>query len=221
MFGPEVDDKDVEVLDFSDDYNINETTENIFDSSNYDYNIRATANNDFKKIDDLDDFNYDIESNSSFKFNDGDIKSANNASSKSNSDDIKELNDLRNRLLIHSQEEYSKKEINYEPFFDGYRLSEPGEKDIYVKINTTDKFNIRQINEIDINELEFYDNSQIQSEGQSNGRSLTKSTAIGRAFADNYNFDYKNGFTNILFFIFRAGLSVGVVFMVILNFFIK
>ena len=140
---------------------------------------------------------------------------------KSNSDNIKELNDIRNRLLIQSQEKYSNKEISYEPFFDGYRLSEPETRDIYVKINTTDKFNIHQINEIDINELVAYDNSQNTSSlsgGENKGRSLTKSTAVGRAMSFD---DSQAAFTNILFFIFLAGLSVGVVFMVALNIFIK
>ena len=142
---------------------------------------------------------------------------------RTNNNNIRELIDLKNRLLIQSQEKYSKKEINYEPFFDGYRLSEPGTRDIYVKINTTDKFNIHQIVEIDINEPTFNDNFQEQSVGESNGRSLAKikSTAIGRAFSDNHNFDYKNGFANVLFFIFLAGLSVGAISMVILKFFIK
>lgn len=139
----------------------------------------------------------------------------------SNNDSIRELNDIRNRLLIQSQEKYSNKEINYEPFFDGYRLSEPGTRDIYVKINTTDKFNIHQIYEIDINELASYDNAQNHSDlygGENKGRSLTKSTAIGRAMSSRD--DSQAAFTNILFFIFLSGLSVGVVFMVILNLFI-
>lgn len=141
---------------------------------------------------------------------------------KSNNDSIRKLNDIRDRLLIQSQEKYSNKEINYEPFFDGYRLSEPGTPDIYVKINTTDKFNIHQIKEIDINELASYDDAHNHSYlygGENKGRSFTKSTAIGRAMSSRD--DSQAAFTNILFFIFLAGLSVGVVFMVILNFFIK
>lgn len=141
---------------------------------------------------------------------------------KSNDDSIRKLNDIRDRLLIQSQEKYSNKEINYEPFFGGYRLSEPGTRDIYVKINTTDKFNIHQICEIDINELASYDNIQNYSDlsgGENKGRSFTKSNAVGKAMASRD--DSQAAFTNILFFIFLAGLSTGVIFMVALNFFIK
>lgn len=95
-----------------------------------------------------------------------------------------------------------------------YVLSGDGIEDIYVKIEG--KNGIYQI----LPDIEMYtsvNDSSASNQSESKGISLTKSTLVGRAMADRD----QAAFTNVLFFIFLAGLSVGVVFMVILNLFIK
>lgn len=141
-----------------------------------------------------------------------------NSAYKSNNDDINELIDLKNKLLIKG--EYPNKDVTYDACFNVYRLSEPGTSDIYVSVNKSDKYGFYQIVPVDINDLmSSGDLNQSDSSSNEKGRSLTKSTLVGRAMAPKDDIN-QAAFTNILFFVFLSGLSIGVVLMVILNIFI-
>ena len=97
-----------------------------------------------------------------------------------------------------------------------YVLSGDGIEDIYVKVEG--KNGIYQIlPDIEMYTSDSVNDTSVSDQSESKGISLTKSTLVGRAMADKD----QAAFTNILFFIFLSGLSVGVIFMVILNFFIR
>jgi hypothetical protein len=105
------------------------------------------------------------------------------------------------------------KSVNMTSKPHSYVLSGDGIEDIYVKV----------VGNQVLPDIDMYSsaeaNSASNSQSESKGISLTKSTLVGRAMSDKEN--NQAAFTNVLFFIFLAGLSVGMVVMMVLNFFIK
>ena len=73
---------------------------------------------------------------------------------------------------------------------------------------------ISQIDDAYLIESIILSSNNLSVQSYHNSKKKTLSTLAGRLMSD-------DGFTNSLFFIFLAGLSTGVVFMIILNFFMK
>lgn len=186
-------DKDgVEIIDFLDD------------SLDLNNSIESDSLNSFANVNTFN-LNSNTEYNSINNFNGGvNTSDINNVNSSLNT--IEELSNMKKMLLI--QKEYPTKQINYDYNNGVFVLSEPGCGNVYVNV----------INDViipfDINPSSNSDSLESESKSLS-GHSKTLSTPIGRLFSDR-----ESGFTNMLFFIFLAGLSIGVVFMVVLNFFI-
>lgn len=89
-------------------------------------------------------------------------------------------------------------------------------------------FSMNTYNQNDVFISQYNNNHDVyDSEGETLGKQKRFGTIGGISWSDESEKntasqnDSRAAFTNILFFIFLAGLSVGVVFMVILNFFIK
>ena len=156
------------------------------------------SNAEFDKV---NQFN-NITSNTTNQFNN--VNQFNNTQVNSNE------NYIQQELFV-LKEQYPDKIISLTDIPHRYILSQDGIEDIYVNVNGQN--GIYQIVKVET--------SNIDDSGKSEERgiSLTKFTAAGKAFADKDN--KQAAFTNILFFIFLAGLSVGEISMVILKFFIK
>ncbi len=184
-----------EVKDFDDSYR-NDNTE--FNKTNQFNNITPNTTSQFNNV---NQFN-NITSNTTSQFNN--VNQFNNTQVNSNE------NYIQQELFV-LKERYPDKIISLTDIPHRYILSQDGIEDIYVNVNGQN--GIYQIVNVGA--------SNIDDSGKSEERgiSLTKFTAAGKAFADKDN--KQAAFTNILFFIFLAGLSVGAISMVVLKFFIK
>lgn len=180
------------------------------------------------KISQIEDSNIDV-----IEFDDFNIINSDNASNFSNEIPNNQFNDTSINIVnqvnnLNDNQSFALQEMNWirglhpdkivnmtsKPH--SYVLSGDGIEDIYVKVEG--KNGIYQIlPDIEMYTSDSVNDTSVSNQSESKGISLTKSTLAGRAMADKD----QAAFTNILFFIFLSGLSVGVVFMVILNFFIK
>ena len=180
------------------------------------------------KISEIEDSNIDV-----IEFDDFNIINSDNVSNFSNEIPNNQFNDTSMNIVnqvnnLNDNQSFAVQEMNWirglhpdkivnmtsKPH--SYVLSGDGIEDIYVKVEG--KNGIYQIlPDIEMYTSDSVNDTSVSNQSESKGISLTKSTLAGRAMADKD----QAAFTNILFFIFLSGLSVGVIFMVILNFFMK
>lgn len=177
-----------------------------------DSNIDVIEFDDFNIInsDNVSNFSNDITLNTSNQFNDTSMNIVNQVNNLNDNQSfaVQEMNWIRG---LHPD-----KIVNMTSKPHSYVLSGDGIEDIYVKVEG--KNGIYQIlPDIEMYTSDSVNDTSVSNQSESKGISLTKSTLAGRAMADKD----QAAFTNILFFIFLSGLSVGVIFMVILNFFIR
>ena len=177
-----------------------------------DSNIDVIEFDDFNVInsDNVSNFSNDITLNTSNQFNDTSMNIVNQVNNLNDNQSfaVQEMNWIRG---LHPD-----KIVNMTSKPHSYVLSGDGIEDIYVKVEG--KNGIYQIlPDIEMYTSDSVNDTSVSNQSESKGISLTKSTLAGRAMADKD----QAAFTNILFFIFLSGLSVGVIFMVILNFFMK
>lgn len=180
------------------------------------------SNIDVIEFDDLNVINSDYKNENVSNFsNDITLNTNNQFNSNSNFDNNisqETFNQVNNDFAVQEMNWirglHPDKIVNMTSKPHSYVLSGDGIEDIYVKVEG--KNGIYQI----LPDIEMYtsvNDTSVSNQSESKGISLTKSTLAGRAMADKD----QAAFTNILFFIFLSGLSVGVIFMVILNFFMK
>ena len=131
----------------------------------------------------------------------------------SNNKKINELIDMKNRVII--QGNYPSKQVNYDSKNNIYILSEEGFEDMHVSVIQN------KIIPIDVNTTNDSMNTSNESSNKSNTISHQKTLGTHPGVGNHFHFGEDSGFMNALFFIFLTGLSTGVVFMIILNFFIK
>ena len=175
-----------------------------------DYNV---LNNDYKN-DNVSNFSNDKPLNTSNQFsNDNSFNISMNTVNQSNSDNE---NFVQKELFI-LKGEYPDSIISLTDIPHHYILSKNG-KDEYVNVEGSNGiYRMVKVTPNDVNTQTdglSSNNLSVQSYHNSNSKKKTLSTLAGRLMSD-------DGFTNSLFFIFLAGLSTGVVFMIILNFFMK
>lgn len=171
-----------------------------------DYNV---LNSDYKN-ENVSNFSNDIPLNTSNQFSNNISMNTINQSDSSNENFVqKEL------FILKGEKPNAIISLTDTPH--QYILSQDGE-DEYVKVEGDNGiYRIVKITPNDVNNQTdglSSNNLSVQSYHNSNSKKKTLSTLAGRLMSD-------DGFTNSLFFIFLAGLSTGVIFMVVLNFFIK
>lgn len=176
-----------------------------------DYNV---LNSDYKN-ENVSNFSNDIPLNTSNQFNnDNSFNISMNTINQSNS--VNE--NFVQKELFMLKGEYPDKIISLMDVPHNYILSKDGEEDLYVKVEGDNGiYRIVKVTPNDVNNQTdglSSNNLSVQSYHNSNSKKKTLSTLAGRLMSD-------DGFTNSLFFIFLAGLSTGVIFMVVLNFFMK
>ncbi len=145
-----------------------------------------------------------------------DFEDTNNIQNPNNKK-INELIDIKNKVIIQGQ--YPNKQVSYDPNNNAYILSEEGFEDMYVSVIQNN--GIYQIIPIDVNTTNDSMNTSNESSNKSNTISHQKTLGTHPGVGNHFHFGEDSGFMNALFFIFLTGLSTGVVFMIILNFFIK
>lgn len=175
-----------------------------------DYNV---LNSDYKN-DNVSNFSNDIPLNTSNQFsNDNSFNISMNTVNQSNSDNE---NFVQKELFILKGEKPNAI-ISLTDTPHQYILSQDGEDEYFKVEGDNGIYRIVKVTPNDVNNQTdglSSNNLSVQSYHNSNSKKKTLSTLAGRLMSD-------DGFTNSLFFIFLAGLSTGVVFMIILNFFMK
>lgn len=171
-----------------------------------DYNV---LNSDYKN-DNVSNFSNDISLNTSNQFSNNISMNTINQSDSSNESFVqKEL------FILKGEKPNAIISLTDTPH--QYILSQDGEDEYFKVEGDNGIYRIVKVTPNDVNNQTddlSSNNLSVQSYHNSNSKKKTLSTLAGRLMSD-------DGFTNSLFFIFLAGLSTGVIFMVILNFFIK
>ena len=127
------------------------------------------------------------------------------------------LSQAEQQLISIVSSQYPDKKVLSGPSNNMFVIREFGKPDLLVQVESLNGvYQVRPIIGISVNdEVSEVVDSQV-SEGISNSKGIQKtlSTPIGKAFSDTR----ESGFMMLLLFIFLAGISSGIIFMIILNF---
>ena len=129
-----------------------------------------------------------------------------------------QLSQMEQQMIYIVTSQYPDKKILSGASSNMFVIQEVGKPDILVQVESLNGvYQVRPIVGSVVNESVSNDSSNnlsSESKGNSLGHQKTLSTPIGRMFSD----DRETGFVTMLLSIFLAGIGIGIVLMIILNF---